>query len=291
MPLLDHLRELRQRLFVSVVAIVVASIVAGLFYDQLLALLQNPFEDSVRPLAEEQDINAELTINTVSGPFTLLLKVSVVAGVVAASPIWLYQLWAFIVPGLHRNERRWSMVFGAVAGPLFITGVLIGYYVLPKGINILISFTPDEVSNLVELSGYLSFVLRMLLVFGVAFEIPLFVILLNLAGVVSGRQLGEHRPWIIIGTFIFAAIATPSTDPVSMLFLALPMTLLFFISEIIARLVDRRRRARNPEGAYEAWDDDEVSPLGPSQPLDDPDDVDDFDDFDDPDARPLDDGR
>ncbi|HZG99103.1 MAG TPA: twin-arginine translocase subunit TatC [Nocardioidaceae bacterium] len=291
MPLLDHLRELRQRLFVSVVAIVVASIVAGLFYDQLLALLQNPFEDSVRPLAEEQDINAELTINTVSGPFTLLLKVSVVAGVVAASPIWLYQLWAFIVPGLHRNERRWSMVFGAVAGPLFITGVLIGYYVLPKGINILISFTPDEVSNLVELSGYLSFVLRMLLVFGVAFEIPLFVILLNLAGVVSGRQLGEHRPWIIIGTFIFAAIATPSTDPVSMLFLALPMTLLFFISEIIARLVDRRRRARNPEGAYDAWDDDEVSPLGPSQPLDDPDDVDDFDDFDDPDARPLDDGR
>ena len=291
MPLLDHLRELRQRLFVSVVAIVVASIVAGLFYDQLLALLQNPFEDSVRPLAEEQDINAELTINTVSGPFTLLLKVSVVAGVVAASPIWLYQLWAFIVPGLHRNERRWSMVFGAVAGPLFITGVLIGYYVLPKGINILISFTPDEVSNLVELSGYLSFVLRMLLVFGVAFEIPLFVILLNLAGVVSGRQLGEHRPWIIIGTFIFAAIATPSTDPVSMLFLALPMTLLFFISEVIARLVDRRRRARNPEGAYDAWDDDEVSPLGPSQPLDDPDDVDDFDDFDDPDARPLDDGR
>jgi sec-independent protein translocase protein TatC len=291
MPLLDHLRELRQRLFVSVVAIVVASIVAGLFYDQLLALLQNPFEDSVRPLAEEQDINAELTINTVSGPFTLLLKVSVVAGVVAASPIWLYQLWAFIVPGLHRNERRWSMVFGAVAGPLFITGVLIGYYVLPKGINILISFTPDEVSNLVELSGYLSFVLRMLLVFGVAFEIPLFVILLNLAGVVSGRQLGEHRPWIIIGTFIFAAIATPSTDPVSMLFLALPMTLLFFISEIIARLVDRRRRARNPEGAYDAWDDDEVSPLGPSQPLDDRDDVDDFDDFDDPDARPLDDGR
>jgi sec-independent protein translocase protein TatC len=131
----------------------------------------------------------------------------------------------------------------------------------------------------------------MLLVFGVAFEIPLFVILLNLAGVVSGRQLGEHRPWIIIGTFIFAAIATPSTDPVSMLFLALPMTLLFFISEIIARLVDRRRRARNPEGAYDAWDDDEVSPLGPSQPLDDRDDVDDFDDFDDPDARPLDDGR
>jgi sec-independent protein translocase protein TatC len=299
MPLLEHLRELRQRLFVSVVAIVVASIVAGFFYDQLLALLQNPFEDSVRPLAEEENIDASLTINTVSGPFTLLLKVSLVTGVVAASPIWLYQLWAFIVPGLHSNERRWSMVFGAVAGPLFITGVLIGYYVLPKGINILISFTPAEVSNLVELSGYLSFVLRMLLVFGVAFEIPLFVVLLNLAGVVSGRQLGEHRPWIIVGTFVFAAIATPSTDPISMLFLALPMTMLFFISEVIARLVDRRRRSRNPEGAYEAWDDDEVSPIEPSRPLDqhddDLDDLDDFDedpdDFDDPDSRLSDDGR
>lgn len=292
MPLLEHLRELRQRLFVSVVAIVLASIVAGFFYEQLLLLLQRPFEESVAPLAREKNINAELTINTVSGPFTLLLKVSVVTGVVAASPIWLYQLWAFIVPGLHSNERRWSMVFGAVAGPLFIAGVLIGYYVLPKGIAILLGFTPDEVSNLVELTGYLSFVLRMLLVFGVAFEIPLFVVLLNLAGVVSGRQLGQHRPWIIVGTFVFAAIATPSTDPISMLFLALPMTLLFFISEVIARLVDRRRRSRNPEGAYDAWDDDEVSPLEPSRPLDDNvDDYDDLDDFDDSDSRPTDDGR
>jgi hypothetical protein len=125
------------------------------------------------------------------------------------------------------------------------------------------------------------------------------VVLLNLAGVVSGRQLGEHRPWIIVGTFVFAAIATPSTDPISMLFLALPMTMLFFISEVIARLVDRRRRSRNPEGAYEAWDDDEVSPIEPSRPLDqhddDLDDLDDFDedpdDFDDPDSRLSDDGR
>lgn len=263
MPLLDHLRELRRRLFIAVVAVVIASVVAGFFYDQLLTLLQRPFIESVRPLALEQGIEAELTINTVSGPFTLLLKTALVAGIVASSPVWLYQLWAFIVPGLHSHERRWSMVFGAVAGPLFIVGVLIGYYVLPKGITLLISFTPYGVSNLVELSGYLSFVLRMLLVFGVAFEIPLFVILLNLAGAVTGRQLGTHRPWIIIGTFVFAAVATPSTDPVSMLFLALPMTLLFLISEVIARAVDRRRRTRDPEGAYDTWGDDETSSLEP----------------------------
>ena len=261
MPLLDHLRELRRRLFISVVAVVAASVVAGFFYDQLLTLLERPFYESVAPLAAAKGLDARLTINTVSGPFTLLLKTALVTGIVVSSPVWLYQLWAFIVPGLHRHERRWTLVFGVVAGPLFIAGVLIGYYVLPKGIEILIGFTPGGVSNLVELSGYLSFVLRMLLVFGVAFEIPLFVVLLNLAGVVTGRQLGRQRPWIIVGTFVFAAIATPSTDPVSMLFLAIPMTLLFFISEVIARTVDRRRRARDPEAAYDAWDDDEVSTL------------------------------
>ncbi len=254
MPLLEHLRELRQRLFVSVLAIVVATVLAALFYDQLLALLQRPFEASVRPLAEEEGINASLTITTVSGPLTLLLKTAVVTGLVAASPVWLYQLWAFVVPALHRSERRWTLLFTAVAGPLFMGGVLVGYYVLPKGIAILISFTPVDVANLVDLSSYLSFVLRMLLVFGVAFEIPLFVVMLNLAGVVSGRALGEHRPWIIVGTFVFAAVATPSTDPVSMLFLALPMTLLFVASEVIARFVDRRR-ARSAA----AYDSDAVT--------------------------------
>jgi len=151
-------------------------------------------------------------------------------------------------------------LFAAIAGPLFIGGVLVGYYVLPKGIGILLDFTPQDVSNLVEVDKYLSFILRMLLVFGVAFEIPLFVVMLNLAGTVSGRALGRYRPWIVVGTFVFAAVATPSTDPISMLFLALPMTMLFVLAEVIARIIDRRR-GTGSEGDYEAWEDDQVSPL------------------------------
>jgi sec-independent protein translocase protein TatC len=133
----------------------------------------------------------------------------------------------------------------------------VGYYVLPKGIAALIGFTPGGLTQLTEFGEFFSFVTRMLLVFGVAFEIPLFVVLLNLAGVVSGKALGRHRPWIIVGTFVFAAVATPSTDPFSMMMLAIPMLLLIFVSEIIARLVDRRRLRSSKVDL----DDDAASPL------------------------------
>ena len=161
--------------------------------------------------------------------------------VVASSPYWLYQIWAFILPGLHASERKWSRIFAAIAGPLFFTGVAVGYYTLPKAIEVLISFTPENVTNLVEFGKFFSFITRMLLVFGISFEIPLFVVMLNLAGVVSGKALGRYRPWIIIGTFVFAAVATPSTDPFSMLFLAVPMLVLFAIAEVIAASLDRAR--------------------------------------------------
>ena len=270
MPLREHLRELRNRLVKGVLAIFVGSIVAFFFYDQLFDLLTRPYREGISQLlAEGEDINAELTLTGVADAFTLNLKVSLVAGLVLASPIWLWQIWAFIMPGLHANERRWGIVFACVAGPLFAIGIATGYYVLPKGIEILIGFTPGDVSNLTSVTGYLNFVLRMLLVFGVAFEIPLFVLLLNLAGVVKGRQLGEYRPWIIVGVFVFAAVATPSTDPISMLFLALPMTALFLISEILARLIDRRRGI-SLEGDYDKYDDEEQSDLEiPHDPDDD----------------------
>lgn len=259
MTLLEHLRELRGRLFKAVLAIVVVAIAASFFYNELFHLLTDPFNETVDKLAEERQLDARLTINDVAGPFMLQLKISLVAGLVIASPVWLWQLWAFVVPGLHSHERKWSMLFAAVAGPLFMAGVLLGYYVLPKGIGILLDFTPQDVSNLIEVDRYLSFILRMLLVFGVAFEIPLFVVMLNLAGVVSGKALGRARPWIVLGTFVFAAVATPSTDPISMLFLAAPMTVLFLISEVIARTIDRRRRSREP--SYDDLDDDEVSDI------------------------------
>jgi sec-independent protein translocase protein TatC len=137
---------------------------------------------------------------------------------------------------------------------------VLGYVVLPKGLAVLIGFTPDQVTNLVDLNDYLSFIIRILLVFGIAFEIPLFVVLLNLAGVVRGRHLRKWRSWIIFGTFVFAAVATPSTDPITMLVLAVPMVLLFLMSEVIAHVVDRRRGVNQPSD-YSDLDDDEPSPI------------------------------
>jgi sec-independent protein translocase protein TatC len=256
MALGDHFRELRARLLRSVLAIVVVTIGAFFFYDQLLDLVTRPYFRAVDMLGGPAKAHTEIYISGITGGLMLQLKLCCLAGLVVSSPIWLYQIWAFILPGLHANERRWTHLFVAVAGPLFAAGVAVGYYVLPKGLQVLISFNPDGFQNLNNFSEFFSFVVRMLLVFGISFEIPFFVILLNLAGVVSGRALGRHRPWIIVGTFVFAAVATPSTDPISMLVLAIPMSLLFGLAEVIARLVDRRRRRAAPR-----WDDDQASPI------------------------------
>src|SRR3954452_17862613 len=255
MALADHLRELRARLLRVVLVLLIAVIVALFFYNQLLAVVFDPYQAAVSKLPH--DTNTIATINGVGGPLLLQLKLSGLAAIVATSPYWLYQIWAFIVPGLHPHEKRWTRLFVAVAGPLFVVGVAVGYYVLPKGLEVLISFTPADLTNLVEFGEYFSFMTRMLLVFGVAFEIPLFVVLLNLAGIISGKALATHRPWIVVGTFVFAAVATPSTDPFSMLMLAIPMTVLFLVSEVLARVVDRRRGRVSFEGLA----DDEVSSI------------------------------
>jgi sec-independent protein translocase protein TatC len=257
MALGDHFRELRARLLRSVLALVVAVIGAFFFYDELLDLVIRPYREAVAMLPD--GTRSEVYVSGIAGGLMLQLKLCGVAGLVVSSPVWLYQLWAFILPGLHRHEKRWSMVFTAIAGPLFLVGVATSYYVLPTAIKVLISFTPDGTQNLNTFDSFFSFITRMLLVFGVAFEIPLFVVLLNLAGVVTGAQLGRYRAWIILGTFVFAAVATPSTDPFAMTFLAVPMVLLFGVSEVIARLVDRAR-ARKRQQLPDLLDD-EASPI------------------------------
>ena len=255
MSLGDHFRELRARVMRTMLVIILGTIVAFFFYDQLFDLIFQPYNQARDMLGK--DTTTQAVISGVGGPLMLQLKLCSIAGIVGTSPWWLAEIWGFVVPGLHSNERKWTRLFAAIAGPLFLAGVAVGYYVLPKGIQVLLSFTPSYINSLVDFGEYFSFVTRMLIVFGIAFEIPLFVVLLNLAGVVSGAALGRHRPWIIIGTFVFAAVATPSTDPFSMLMLALPLLGLLMLSEVIARLVDRRRGRR----ATEEWDDDAISPI------------------------------
>ena len=256
MALSDHLRELRARVLKSAVVVLVGLIVALFFYDQIFQLVLTPYESAQRAL-EGKEVNTQATIAGVGGPLMLQLKLCGMVGLVATSPFWLYQIWAFLLPGLHARERKWTRVFAAIAGPLFLCGVVLGYLTLPKGLEILIGFTQVDLTNLVEFGDYLTFLIPTLLVFGIAFEIPVFVILLNLAGVVRGASLGAHRPWIVIGTFVFAAVATPSTDPFTMLFLAIPMLILFFVSEAICRVLDRRRDRDELAGIG----DDELSPL------------------------------
>jgi sec-independent protein translocase protein TatC len=256
MALSDHLRELRARLLKSAVVVLLGLIVSLFFFDQIFELVLKPYNDA--RLALDEDVATIPTIGGVGGPLMLQLKLCGLVGLVVTSPFWLYQIWAFILPGLHSRERKWTRVFAAIAGPLFICGVVLGYFTLPKGLEILIGFTQKDLTNLVEFGDYLTFLIRTLLVFGIAFEIPVFVILLNLAGVVRGASLGAHRPWIVIGTFVFAAVATPSTDPFTMMLLAIPMLVLFFVSEVICRVLDRRRRDRDE---LTGIGDDELSPL------------------------------
>jgi len=257
MALADHFREFRARLMKSVLALVVTTVASFFFYDQLLELVIGPFNDARDKLASSTD--TAIYVSGVGGGLMIQLKLCALSGVIVSSPVWLYQIWAFVLPGLHRNERKWTILFVAIAGPLFAAGVALGYYVLPKGLQVLISFTPADMTNLNDFNDFFSFMVRMLLVFGVSLEIPFCVVLLNLAGIVSGKTLGRQRPWIILGTFVFAAVATPSTDPISMLMLAVPMLLLFLMSEVIARLVDRRRGRR---ASTDRWADDQTSPLG-----------------------------
>jgi sec-independent protein translocase protein TatC len=247
MTLREHIVELRNRLLKCVLAIVIGTVVGWLVYNRALDLLKAPFETSVKALAEEQNLKPILTFTGVGDPLTFKIKISALFGLVVASPIWLYQLWAFIAPGLHRSERKWAMVFSAIATPLFVGGMAVAYWTLPKGLEILIGFTPLDIQNLITLPLYLDFVIRTMLVFGIAFLIPLVVVLLNLLGIVPAAALGKFRPYIILVIFIFAAVATPSGDPFTMCLLAIPMCILFFAAEVISRLNDRRRKRKNDE--------------------------------------------
>ena len=255
MALSDHLRELRARILRVALALVLAVVVALFFFDQLFDFVYGPYETAQSNLEEGASFPST---SGAGGGLLLYLKLCGFAALVGTSPVWLYQIWAFILPGLHAHERKWTRIFGAIAAPLFFAGIALGYLTLPKGLEILIGFNPEGITNIVEFSEYLQFFTRTLLVFGIAFEIPVFVVLLNLAGVVSGKQLAQYRPWIIVFMFVFAAVATPSADPFTMTFMAVPMVLLFFVAEAIARFNDRRR-ARTKK--YAGLSPDEASPL------------------------------
>lgn len=258
MPLMDHLRELRNRLIKAILGLLAGMIVGWLVFNPVWDFLKAPY----CTLPQSQALAADqctLVVNGIFQSFFLHLKIAFIIGLVFSAPVWLYQLWAFVAPGLYRKERRWTYVFLAAAVPLFAVGAGLAYLTVEKGLALFLGFAPEDVTALITVDEYLGYVLTMLLVFGLTFELPLFVSVLNLAGVLPHQRIKKSRRVIVFCVFVFAAIATPSADPFTMLALALPTVVLFEIAEGLAFLHDRRK-ARRPE-LYAGLSDDEASPL------------------------------
>jgi|SRR5919198_5644679 sec-independent protein translocase protein TatC len=257
MPLMGHIRELRNRLIKSILALIAGMIIGWIFFKPVWDFLKEPYCS----LQQSHVINNQCTLvsNTIFSGFFIHLKIAFIIGLVLSAPIWLYQLWAFVAPGLYRRERRWTYAFIGTAVPLFFVGAALAYMTVDKGLRIFLSFIPTDVSALITVDHYLGYVLVMLLVFGLTFELPLFVVILNLAGVLTFERIKKSQRMIIFGVFVFAAVATPSGDPFTMMALALPTLLLFEVATIIAFFNDRRK-ARRPD-PYAGLSDDEAAPL------------------------------
>ncbi|MFI6014405.1 twin-arginine translocase subunit TatC [Streptomyces sp. NPDC051243] len=265
MPLAEHLRELRNRLVKSLLAIVVTTIVTAFFYKDIIEFFTNPILQAVgcdysfAELAKNTSETkcARIVQNGLLSPFTLALTVSLSSGVVLAAPVWLYQLWAFVAPGLHRHERKYAYAFVGAGFPLFVTGAYFAYWSLPKMASVMLEFAIIGSDNQLPLDDLLQLIMRMIIVFGLSFELPLLLVMLNFSGVLSGKKMAGWWRGMIMGITLFAAIATPSTDPISMLALAGPIWILYFGATGIALLNDKRRARREAEGPA----DDEASDL------------------------------
>jgi sec-independent protein translocase protein TatC len=271
MTLVEHLNELRTRLLISMAAVFILMLVAYAFYNRILSFLEHP---AVQAIKTQQAKGHQVQLSIIGGvasAFTLQIKIAGIVGLIGACPVWLYQLWRFVTPGLHRHERRYAVAFVAASAPLFLTGVAFAYYVLPKGVGVLAGFTPKNTTNIIRLDDYISFVIQISLFFGLGFVLPVFVVALNVAGLLSSQRLWSWWRQIVFGVFLFAAIATPTGDPVNLSLLAFPILGLVFTAMGIATLNDRRRRRRGTEGQYDQWSDDETSPLPEAGPLAEPD--------------------
>jgi len=255
MSLGDHLRELRRRFVIAATAIVVGSVLGWVEYDWLFNQIMAP----LRKLAAERGGLVNINFGGITQPFTVQIQVALFVGVIVASPVWLFQVWGFIVPGLTKREKRTTMAFVGAAVPLFIGGCFLATKIVPKAVEILLGFTPEGAANLPDAALYLTFVTRFILAFGLAFLLPVFLVGLNVAHILPARIMLKGWRIAVILIFVFAAMMTPTPDAWTMLVLALPMTGLFYAAVGVSLLLDRRRARHEPEWSKLA--DDEASAL------------------------------
>jgi sec-independent protein translocase protein TatC len=241
MSLGAHLVELRRRLMISAAALVVAMIVAFFVTDPVISFITAPID---RIADEHPEVAVGLTFSTVTSPFDLRMRMAFSIGIFLAAPVWLWQIWAFIMPGLTRKEIKYTVGFVAAAIPLFFAGCYVGSLVVPHVIELMATFTPEGANNLYEGKQFYDFTLKLMLVVGVSFVLPVFLVALNVAGIMTGRAIIKGwRVAVLIAT-VFAALATPAADVVSMLMLAGILIVLFFAAAGLSMLFDRRKNKR-----------------------------------------------
>ena len=273
MAVLDHLRELRRRLIWMMIFIALGGIVGWELYPHILAFLKKPYcsvPPKYRYINAADPKSCDLVYHGVLDGFTSRLKISVIAGAVFTGPLWLYQIWAFVTPGLRKNERKYTIAFIVSSTLLFFAGMALAFLILYRGLRFVLEASGNGTAAQLTINDYISFVTLMLVVFGSAFELPLLVVMANLAGVLSGKVLQKSQRISIFLIFLFAAVATPTTDPFTMIAMAVPMVLLFEGSVLFAVIHDKRKAKRKAvEAAEEQLDDDVPSSIDPiPQPVD-----------------------
>ncbi len=262
MPLMDHLRELRNRVVKMALGLAAGMTVGFVFFNQAWAVIERPLCHAVINGHSGCSIPGtdQLILNSPLDPFYLRVKVAFIVGVILSSPVWLFQVWAFVAPGLYAREKRWGHLFLATAVPLFLLGTVLAYLSLGRSMHYLLGLTPHGVGNYIQVDLYMSFVMTMMLAFGIAFEVPLLIVMLNLAGILTHQRFRKWRRLLIFGVFLIAGIANPSPDPITMLILGGACAALVEVAEFVVWRNDRRRARRHPD-PYAGLADDDVSPL------------------------------
>ena len=241
MALKEHLREARNRLFKSGIALAIGTVAGFFLYMPVFNALTRPVLD----VGNQEGRFATINFEGVATPFDQMIQVSVFLGLLMSCPVWLYQLWAFITPGLKTKERRMALGFMAASVPLFLGGVALAWILLPSAIDVLTGFTPEGSANVITASVYLAFVLRLLLAFGIAFLIPVVLVGLNMTGILPGKLIVKYWRITIFLICVFAAMAAPGGDALTMFYMAAPLLLLFGLAVGICLINDRRRAKRN----------------------------------------------
>jgi sec-independent protein translocase protein TatC len=240
MSLRAHLRELRNRLFFVAVGLLLGAVVGWMVYTPVFEALIRPLQD----VAAERDGVVAINFAGLGASFDMQIQVSLFLGVLLSSPWWMYQLWRFVTPGLRRRERLYTIGFLGAAVPLFLAGAAVAWWALPHAVRVLTGFTPAGANNLIDAQMYMTFVMRLLLAFGLAFLLPVLIVALDFANLVHARTWLKGWRWAIVVAFTFSAIATPTPDAFTMIFVALPIIALYFVAVGISVLHDRREDRR-----------------------------------------------